>query len=81
MKDHLTKAVASLPERERHIFTERKLKEDPPTLEELGKTFGISRERIRQLEARAFERVQKAVVISTREQGVDSRLYTEETIT
>jgi len=81
MNNHLTKAVASLPERERHIFTERKLKEDPPTLEELGKAFGISRERIRQLEARAFERVQKAVVISTREQGIDSRLYTEETIT
>jgi len=76
MNNHLEKAVASLPERERHIFTERKLKEDPPTLEELGKTYGISRERIRQLEARAFERVQKAVVISTREQGIDSRLYT-----
>ena len=81
MNNHLEKAVASLPERERHIFTERKLKEDPPTLEELGKTYGISRERIRQLEARAFERVQKAVVISTREQGIDSRLYTEDTIT
>lgn len=81
MNNHLIKAVASLPERERHIFTERKLKEDPPTLEELGKTYGISRERIRQLEARAFERVQKAVVISTREQGIDSRLYTEDTIT
>lgn len=81
MNNHLEKAVASLPERERHIFTERKLKEDPPTLEELGKTYGVSRERIRQLEARAFERVQKAVVISTREQGIDSRLYTEDTIT
>lgn len=81
MNNHLEKAVASLPERERHIFTERKLKEDPPTLEELGKSYGISRERIRQLEARAFERVQKAVVISTREQGIDSRLYTEDTIT
>ena len=81
MNNHLEKAVASLSERERHIFTERKLKEDPPTLEELGKTYGISRERIRQLEARAFERVQKAVVISTREQGIDSRLYTEDTIT
>lgn len=81
MNDHLAKAVASLPERERQIFTERKLKEDPPTLEELGKTYGISRERIRQLEARAFERVQKAVVISAREQGTDSRLYTEDTIT
>ena len=81
MNDHLAKAVASLPERERHIFTERKLKEDPPTLEELGQTYGISRERVRQLEARAFERVQKSVVTSTSEQGADPSLYTEDLVT
>jgi RNA polymerase sigma-32 factor len=80
MNDHLAKAVANLPERERHIFTERKLKEDPPTLEELGNTYGISRERVRQLEARAFERVQKSVVSSTNEQGTDPSLYTEVSI-
>lgn len=75
MHEHLAKAVATLPERERHIFTERKLKDDPPTLEELGESYGISRERVRQLEARAFERVQKAVVIATREQGTDPSSY------
>ena len=80
MNDHLAKAVASLPERERHIFTERKLKDNPPTLEQLGQTYGISRERIRQLEARAFERVQKSVVSSTSKQGTDPKLYTEDTI-
>ncbi len=57
----LRQALKALPERERHIFTERRLKEDPKTLEELGKEYGISRERIRQLEVRAFDKVQKAV--------------------
>jgi RNA polymerase sigma-32 factor len=80
MNDHITKAVANLPERERHIFAERKLKEDPPTLEELGKIYGISRERVRQLEARAFERVQKFVVSSINEQSTDPILYTEDLV-
>ena len=80
MNDHITKAVANLPERERHIFAERKLKEDPPTLEELGKKYGISRERVRQLEARAFERVQKFVVSSISEQSTDPILYTEDLV-
>ncbi len=57
----LRQALKELPERERHIFTERRLKDDPKTLEELGKEYGISRERIRQLEVRAFDKVQKAV--------------------
>ena len=57
----LRQALKALPERERHIFTERRLKDDPKTLEELGKEYGISRERIRQLEVRAFDKVQKAV--------------------
>lgn len=78
MHEHLTNAVATLPERERHIFTQRKLNDDPPTLEQLGETYGISRERVRQLEARAFERVQKAVVIAAREQGGDSSLQVED---
>jgi RNA polymerase sigma-32 factor len=80
MNAHLAEAVANLPERERHIFTERKLNEDPPTLEQLGQTYGISRERVRQLEARAFERVQKSVVSSTSEEGTDPRLYTQNEI-
>jgi RNA polymerase sigma-32 factor len=54
-------AIETLPERERRIFIERQLKDQPVTLEELGQEFGISRERVRQLEARAFDKVQKAV--------------------
>ncbi|MBI1985174.1 MAG: RNA polymerase sigma factor RpoH [Rhodospirillales bacterium] len=57
----LRDAVQTLPERERHIFTERQLRDDPVTLEELGQAYGISRERVRQLEARALDKVQAAV--------------------
>lgn len=57
----LTRALAALPERERHILAERQLADEPKTLEELGVLYGISRERVRQLEARALERVTKAV--------------------
>lgn len=62
----LQAALAELPERERHIFVERRLKDDPVTLEQLGEVYGISRERVRQLEVRAFEKVQKAVIQSAR---------------
>ncbi|GBQ24399.1 RNA polymerase factor sigma-32 [Acetobacter estunensis NRIC 0472] len=54
----LTSAMKSLNDRERHIFTERRLKDDPVTLEELAQQYGISRERVRQIESRAFEKVQ-----------------------
>ena len=57
----LVGALKELNERERHIFVERRLKDDPVTLEDLGKHYGISRERVRQLEARAFDKVQTAV--------------------
>jgi RNA polymerase sigma-32 factor len=57
----LKAALDELPDREREIFIERRLKDDPITLEEIGKGFGISRERVRQLENRAFEKVQKAI--------------------
>ncbi|MDG4576765.1 MAG: RNA polymerase sigma factor RpoH [Defluviicoccus sp.] len=57
----LTRALEALPERERHILAERQLADEPKTLEELGLHYGISRERVRQLEARALERVTKAV--------------------
>lgn len=57
--DMLKRALDELPEREKHIFIERRLKDDPVTLEELGVEYGISRERIRQLEVRAFDKVQK----------------------
>ncbi|MPY68640.1 MAG: RNA polymerase sigma factor RpoH [Alphaproteobacteria bacterium] len=54
-------ALKMLNERERHIFTERRLKESPQTLEELSTQYDISRERVRQIEVRAFEKVQKAI--------------------
>ena len=50
-----------LNDRERRIFEARRLAEDPVTLEELADEFGVSRERVRQIEVRAFEKVQKAV--------------------
>ncbi|RMF01708.1 MAG: RNA polymerase sigma factor RpoH, partial [Alphaproteobacteria bacterium] len=57
----LKDAMEELNEREKRIFTARRLSEDPMTLEELSEEFGVSRERIRQIEVRAFEKVQKAV--------------------
>jgi RNA polymerase sigma-32 factor len=57
----LQKAMEQLDERERHIISERRLSDDPVTLEELGRIYGISRERIRQLEERAFNKIRVAV--------------------
>jgi len=57
----LQKGMGSLNKRERHILTERRLSDKPRTLEELSKRYGISRERIRQVEVRAFEKLQKSV--------------------
>jgi RNA polymerase sigma-32 factor len=57
----LEKALATLNERERHIFIERRLKDEPTTLEDLSQQYGISRERVRQIEVRAFEKVQKSM--------------------
>jgi RNA polymerase sigma-32 factor len=60
-QNYLERALGGLNERERRIFQARRLSEDPITLDELSQEFGVSRERIRQLEVRAFEKVQKAV--------------------
>ena len=57
----LTNALKTLNERERRILTERRLKENPTTLEDLSHEYNISRERVRQIEVRAFERLQKAM--------------------
>ena len=57
----LSEAMESLNERERHILTERRLTEKPQTLEELSQAYDVSRERIRQIEVRAFEKLQKAM--------------------
>lgn len=60
-KSFLITALDTLNERERRIFEARRLAENPATLEELSVEFGVSRERVRQIEVRAFEKVQKAV--------------------
>ncbi|GAB3450369.1 RNA polymerase sigma factor RpoH [Insolitispirillum peregrinum] len=57
----LKDALETLNDRERHILTERRLRSAPITLEDLGKEYGISRERVRQIENRAFEKLQTAV--------------------
>ena len=59
--DLLMSAMKNLNEREQNILTERRLKEDPSTLEELSQVYSISRERVRQIEVRAFEKLQKAM--------------------
>ncbi|MEE8531074.1 MAG: RNA polymerase sigma factor RpoH [Hyphomicrobium sp.] len=60
-RGYLTDALSSLNDRERRIFEARRLSDSPITLEDLSTEFGVSRERIRQIEVRAFEKVQKAV--------------------
>ena len=57
----LLESMGSLNDREKHILTERRLTDDPQTLEQLSQVYGVSRERIRQIEVRAFEKVQKAM--------------------
>jgi RNA polymerase sigma-32 factor len=57
----LATALKTLNDRERHILIERRLKDNPTTLEELSQQYNISRERVRQIEVRAFEKLQKAM--------------------
>jgi len=57
----LTEAMGTLNDRERRILAERRLSEEPKTLEDLSAEFGVSRERVRQIEVRAFEKLQKAM--------------------
>ncbi|MGY8937842.1 MAG: RNA polymerase sigma factor RpoH [Alphaproteobacteria bacterium] len=66
----LENAMGALNERERHIMTERRLSEDPLTLEALSKQYNISRERVRQIEVRAFEKLQKEVRNAAVEQNL-----------
>ncbi len=58
----LSEALDSLNDREKHILTERRLIDEPKTLEELSQTYKVSRERVRQIEVRAFEKLQKAMM-------------------
>ena len=64
-KSLLKDAIKILNERERNIIQDRKLSEDPKTLDELSKKYKISRERIRQIETKAFEKLQKAMLNSS----------------
>jgi RNA polymerase sigma-32 factor len=65
-KRYLSSALSTLNDREKRIFEARRLAEEPATLEDLSAEFGVSRERIRQIEVRAFEKVQAAVQKSAR---------------
>jgi RNA polymerase sigma-32 factor len=60
--DLLMSAMESLNDREKHILMERRLADEPKTLEELSQVYGVSRERIRQIEVRAFEKLQAALL-------------------
>ena len=63
----LNAALGELPEREREIIRARRLQDEPSTLEELSHKFGISRERVRQIEVRAFDRLQRGMKNALRE--------------
>jgi len=67
----LDEAMKELSDRERHILTERRLKDDPTTLEDLAAEYGVSRERVRQIEVRAFEKLQKAIKSAAHEQRLN----------
>ena len=66
----LEAAMTELTDRERHILTERRLKDDPTTLEELASEYGVSRERVRQIEVRAFEKLQKSMQSAARDRNL-----------
>jgi RNA polymerase sigma-32 factor len=66
----LDEAMTELTDRERHILTERRLKDEPTTLEELASQYGVSRERVRQIEVRAFEKLQKSMKAAAEERNL-----------
>src|SRR5690606_29031421 len=69
----LSNAMADLNDREKAIFQARRLKDNPATLEELAQEYNVSRERIRQIEVRAFEKVQEAVTQAARTKAREQR--------
>ena len=73
----LNGALKTLNERERHILIERRLKDNPTTLEDLSQQYNISRERVRQIEVRAFEKLQKAMKtqVAERRQAVHAEAH------
>jgi RNA polymerase sigma-32 factor len=63
-RDLLSSGLNTLSDRERHILTERRIKDEPMTLEDLSHVYGVSRERVRQIEVRAFEKLQRAMLVT-----------------
>lgn len=70
-RDLLADALGKLNERERHILQARRLSDEPMTLEDLSQIYNVSRERIRQIEVKAFEKVEQAIHRNAREQGLE----------
>jgi len=68
----LTDAMKALNPRERFIIQERRLKDEPTTLEDISQKYGISRERVRQIEGRAFEKLQKAIKKAAEREKLDA---------
>ena len=71
-RDMLEDAMGGLNEREQHILRERRLQDQPTTLEDLSKVYGISRERVRQIEVKAFEKLQTSMKTAAVEQRLDA---------
>ena len=69
-KELLVSAMKILNDREREIITARRLSEEPKTLEDLSKKFRISRERIRQIETKAFEKLQKSMINASKSKNL-----------
>jgi RNA polymerase sigma-32 factor len=69
----LSTALKTLNDRERHILIQRRLKDEPTTLEDLSQQYNISRERVRQIEVRAFEKLQKSMKTQVSEQRAEQR--------
>ena len=76
-KHMLAQALKQLSDRERHIIVERRLVDEPQTLEDLSAKYGISRERVRQIEVRAFDKLQKAMKNMVVEAATESAKKTE----
>ena len=70
----LAEGMEVLNQRERHILAERRLNEQPKTLEDLSQIYGVSRERVRQIEARAFEKLQHAMLAVAANRSGSGRL-------
>ena len=71
-RELLADAMEVLNDREKHILTERRLKDEPSTLEDLSQVYDISRERVRQIEVRAFEKLQKAMKNGLKQRQIDA---------